>query len=102
MTDPFNLGLPIYEVETVFKGTNLNYNDANHKIFFNAEAFEKTKNPAIKNFLHFLNSQKISDEFTDKISNASEIAKRNVLWRKEYMFLNDILEDLKNLDKTNV
>ena len=37
------------------------------------------------------------DDFTSKIDKASFVAKQNALWRKEYMFLYDVIEDEKEI-----
>ncbi|MCR4789518.1 MAG: Rpn family recombination-promoting nuclease/putative transposase [Treponemataceae bacterium] len=95
--DPFEMKKVIYETKTVFKGTDVEYNEGVHKIFFNASNYQMTENPSIKNFLHFVNSKEVSDDFTKKIDAASEFAKQNPHWRKEYMFLYDVIEDEKEI-----
>ncbi len=95
--DPFNLGKPVYELKTVFKNTESVYNDDTNKIFFNAAAFELAEDEKVRNFLRFVHTQDTLDDFTSKIEDASVAAKRNAIWRKEYMFLYDVIEDEKEV-----
>ena len=51
----------------------------------------------MRNFLEFIHTHKSMDDFTSKIDKASFVAKQNALWRKEYMFLYDVIEDEKEI-----
>ena len=81
----------------MFKNTDTVYNDDTHKIFFNAAAYKKVENKNVRNFLEFIHTHKSMDDFTSKIDKASFVAKQNAQWRKEYMFLYDVIEDEKEI-----
>ena len=51
----------------------------------------------MRNFLEFIHTHKSMDDFTSKIDKASFVVKQNALWRKEYMFLYDVIEDEKEI-----
>jgi len=96
-TDPFEYGLPVYDVKKTFNNTEIEYNDYVHTIFFNAACYEKVENPTLRSFLQYVHNKKIENEFTSKIDKATEFAKHNARWRVEYMFFHDILDEEKDI-----
>ncbi len=93
--DPFEHNLAVYDVKKTFKNSEIEYNDYVHTIFFNAACYEKVENLTLRSFLQYVHNRKIENDFTSKIDEAAEFAKRNAKWRAEYMFLHDILDKEK-------
>jgi len=89
--DPFTLGLPAYEVKSVFKNTEMEYNDGTHKYFFNVSAFGRVESGDCRSFLEFLHTNNPVSDLTRRMEAAVVEAKRNAKWRQEYMLFNDLL-----------
>ena len=98
--DPFEHNLAVYDVKKTFKNSEIEYNDYVHTIFFNAACYEKVENPTLRSFLQYVHNRKIENDFTLKIDEAAEFAKRNARWRVEYMFFHDILDEEKEEART--
>ena len=71
--DPFEYGLPVYDVKKTFKNTEIEYNDYVHTIFYNAACYEKVENPTLRSFLQYVHNRKIENDFTSKIDEAHRI-----------------------------
>ena len=86
--DPFNENLAKYEFRNYCKDKKeLELKDGAYKIFFNSKAFEETTNKQLKEFLQYVNGEKVNNKFIEKIDKRIEEIKSNSEWRREYMTL---------------
>ena len=99
--DPFGLGLAKYTKETKFAETDkILYNDKTHNVFYNCSAWEKESDIEIKNVLRFIYELKAETPLAKRIEAAADYAKINADYRKDYMYFRDILEEEKELART--
>ena len=72
--------------------------DKAYKIFFNASACDKIKtNDKVKNFLKILKGEKAGDDFSKKLEDKVNFAKKNLNYRGQFMTFQELLEDEKEL-----
>ena len=105
--DPFKdesqkeYGLPCYSFKnTCLQNSQVNLNDKSLKVIYNASAYEKEKDPKIRNFLHFVYTDVPGeDSFTKLLSATVEKIKENDKFRRDYAAMNlhdfDITEEAK-------
>ena len=87
--DPFQLELPIYTFQNrCTEDTNLFLNDNAIKKVFNAQAYNKENNVAIKSFLQYINNNKSVDDFTQRLDSFVHKIKQEEVNRKEYQSMN--------------
>ncbi|MBO5137089.1 MAG: Rpn family recombination-promoting nuclease/putative transposase [Spirochaetaceae bacterium] len=66
--DPFEKELPVYTFQTrCIEDNNLTLKDNAIKKIFNAKAYNKEKDIAIKSFLQYINNNKPVDDFTRRL-----------------------------------
>ncbi len=125
LDDPFGKNLPVYRFENMSlseidsetqKGkdtvnisnpsdnpssktfTLTKLEDKAYKIFFNASACDKIKtNDKVKNFLKILKGEKAGDDFSKKLEDKVNFAKKNLSYRGQFMTFQELLEDEKEL-----
>ena len=96
--DPFGLGLPRYTKQSKFLETDeLPYDDKTHHVFYNCSAWEKEQNKEVREVLKFISSFKADTLFTQKLETAAGYAKANSLFKDEYMYLEDVIEEEKEI-----
>ena len=84
--DFFGLNLPCYSFSNICKeNPELQLGDENHKIIFNASAFENEKNVEKKSILEYILDKKSTSDFTEQLDNLVEKTKLNELFRGDYM-----------------
>ena len=86
---PFEKELPIYTFQTVCtENPNLTIKDNAIKKIFNAKAYNKEEDVAIKSFLQYINNNKTVDDFTQRLDSFVEKIKQEEVNRKEYQSMN--------------
>ena len=86
---PFEKELPIYTFQTVcIENPNLTIKDNAIKKIFNAKAYNKEEDVAIKSFLQYINNNKTVDDFTQRLDSFVEKIKQEEVNRKEYQSMN--------------
>lgn len=94
--DPFGLGLPIYTKKSLFKETNeISYNDKTNNVFYNSSAYDKAEDKEVRNVLQFIYQLQAHSTFTKQLESSVQVAKQKSIWKDEYMYFQDILEDEK-------
>ena len=87
--DPFEKELPIYTFQTFcIENPNLTIKDNAIKKIFNAKAYNKEEDVAIKSFLQYINNNKTVDDFTQRLDSFVEKIKQEEVNRKEYQSMN--------------
>ena len=95
--DPFGSQIPVYTKKTCFaEDETLTYDDKSHVIFYNSSAWEKAHGE-LRDVLHFIYEFKTDSKYTEELSNCALYAKASVLWRNEYMTVQDIIEEEKEI-----
>ena len=97
-TDPFDLGEPCYRTRTAFENhPEKIFDDKTRRIFYNASAYKKEKDPELYSFLQFISTNIPEDDFTGEIFSQVEKNKQDEQFRSEYMRCNlhdyDIMEE---------
>ena len=86
LDDPFDAGLPVYTFERKCReDENVNLNDKTHHLVFNAAAYEKEKNPEIRDFLAFVKNNKAESDFTREIETMVQAKKFENTFLNEYL-----------------
>ena len=98
--DPFGFGIPCYTVKQVCKEekkASEKINDRTHKIYYNAESWEKSENAEVRSFLKFLSTQSAETDLTNAIESAVFVSKGRETWRKNFMTLFEKLDEAKTI-----
>lgn len=86
LSDIFHKGRHIYTFENrCVEDTGIALGDGTRKIFLNPSADREDVTPELANFLQYLTDGKASDEFTERLVEAVDTAKKNPKLRVEYM-----------------
>lgn len=94
--DPFGQGLALYTEKHSFLETDtIPYNDKSHKLFYNSSAFAKAKNDEVRDVLEFIYNLKAHSSFTHQLEESVLDAKVKPIYKDEYMYFADILEEEK-------
>ena len=94
--DPFKdekenyFGLPCYTFRNICaENDDVNLDDKTIKVIYNASAYEKEEDPLIKDFLHFIYTDKPGkDELSNRLSRLVEKCKENENLRSDYLAVN--------------
>ena len=98
LTDIFHRGLPVYSFENVCREDNkTKLNDRAFKVFFNAGECDKLKSEEEKNFFRFLKGEKAESRLSRSIEEKVEFAKKNALWRRQYMTWQQTIDEEKEI-----
>ena len=92
--DPFEEGRPVYKVlqEFVDQPGEV-FDNGTHKVFYNCTAYRKEKSEPIRNLLEYLACGTVRDGFTDRLERLVKDARKNSIWRMEYIMLEMIKRD---------
>ena len=94
--DPFGEGIPRYTKLTKFLETDgITYDDKSHNVFYNCSAWEKEKDPEVREVLKFIYGLKPDSGIALEMDEAASLAKQKSDLEDEYMYFSDILEDEK-------
>lgn len=92
--DPFNYGIPLYTEHKNFKELPLvEINDKSHKLFYNCSAYAKAADEDVSSVLEFIYNLKANSKFAKKLQDSVILAKAEPIFKDEYMYFADILED---------
>ena len=94
--DAIGKNKPIYTFENIcIEDKNISLQDGTKKVIINAEAFNNTKNKALKEFLKYLNTGKVTNRFTREIENMIQAIKNNEQARQEYRLMSTFEMDAR-------
>ena len=94
--DPFGAQLPLYTVKSIIhQAPQISYNDKTHKIFYNSSAWNKVENRELRAVLKYIYENIPTTDFTQNIEENVEIAKAKPVFKDDYMYFCDIVEDEK-------
>lgn len=96
--DPFGLNQAVYTFENrCVENQSLSLGDQTKKWFFNCACDLENLPDSLRSLLNYMKSGKVESDLTKRIDQAVEKAKRNEIWRSEYMkerlFFEDARED---------
>ena len=95
--DAIGKNKPIYTFENIcIEDKNISLQDGTKKVIINAEAFNNTKNKALKEFLKYLNTGKVTNRFTREIENMIQAIKNNEQARQEYRLMSTFEMDARH------
>ncbi|UYT08440.1 Rpn family recombination-promoting nuclease/putative transposase [Treponema denticola] len=87
---------PIYTFENIcLEDKNTPLQDGTKKVIINADAFNNTKNKALKGFLEYLKTGKTKNEFTRRIEEMIQTIKQNEQARQEYRLMSTFEMDAR-------
>ncbi len=96
--DPFGIGLPRYTKISKFMETDkISYDDKTHNVFYNCSGYKNEKDIEVQNVLRFIYELKAESDLTKKMEDAAETAKINSDYRVEYMYVQDVIEEEKEI-----
>ena len=91
--DPFDKGLPVYDVEQVFKNTHgAKYDDGTHKVFYNASAWDKCEDKELRAFLKLIMGMEAETEYTRQIVHTMRTSLKREDVRRNVMRLQEIID----------
>lgn len=94
--DPFGCGCSRYTKVSQFKETDkLLYDDKTHNVFYNCSGWQREQNTEIRDVLKFIYGLKSEGDFVQKMEYAVDDAKANSVFKDEYMYFEDVLEEEK-------
>ena len=94
--DPFGAKIPVYTVKSSFlQAPQISYNDKTHKIFYNSSAWSKVENRELQAVLKYIHENVPTTDFTQNIEENVEVAKAQPVFKDDYMYFCDIVEDEK-------
>ena len=84
--DPFGRNEAVYEIESACrKNHDMVFDDGIVRYFFNAAYTGDDIPEKLKNFYTYLQTGRPTDDLTDRIENAVRQARKNEVWKGEYM-----------------
>ena len=94
--DPFGEAIPLYtEIKSFKELPAYIIKDKTHKLFYNTSAYAKAETEEIRDVLEFIYKLKANSKFTKQLENSVTLAKADHMFKDEYMYFADILEDEK-------
>ncbi len=98
LDDIFGKELPVYFFENICRqDRNLKLNDRTFKIFFNAKNCDKLKSQEERDFFSFLKGSKAETLLSKRIEEKVEFAKKNSVWRRNYMTWQQTIDEEKEI-----
>ncbi|MGP1459808.1 MAG: Rpn family recombination-promoting nuclease/putative transposase [Treponema sp.] len=100
LADPFKLGLPVYTFKnTCEENSAADLNDKSYKVFYNTSAYEKECDKELFALLQYISKKRTDSPFTDEIDGLVEQAKRNEMFRSNYLSMNLREYDLRRMGR---
>ncbi|MDD5929737.1 MAG: hypothetical protein PUC37_08030, partial [Spirochaetales bacterium] len=94
----FGAGLPRYTKSSRFIETDkIPYDDKTHNVFYNCSGYKNENDIEVQNVLRFIYELKAESDLTRKMEDAAETAKINSDYRVEYMYVQDVIEEEKEI-----
>ncbi len=98
LDSPFKKKRPVYFFENICRDdSSIKLNDRAFKLFFNAGEYAKMEEDEEKNFFKFLAGQKAESKLTKSIEEKVNFAKKDMVWRKQYMTWQQTIDEEKEL-----
>ena len=95
--DPFGQGLSRYTFhERCDEDLELCLDDGTEKVFYNCKYEGEDIPDGIRNLYEFIGTGRASDELTEKLNSAVAKARRNEVWRAQYMKEWVIIQDARD------
>ena len=73
--------------------TRIELDDGTEKIFLCTEGSDQNTPGELRDFLNYISGKEATDDFTNELDYAVRVARQNATWRKEYMTLQDYIDD---------
>ena len=87
---------PVYTFKNLcIEDKNISLQDGTKKVIINADAFNNTRNKALKGFLEYLKTGKTKSEFTRRIEEVIQTIKENEQARQEYRLMSTFEMDAR-------
>ena len=94
--DPFGEGLPVYHFTYRCKEKNgLQMGDLTENIFLNTKAAHKAEDEELSAFLHYVEKQRTTTDFTKRLDKEAMRIRNNDDWRLRIMTLDMEIQDMK-------
>ena len=94
--DPFGAQLPLYTVKSIIpQAPEISYDDKSFKIFYNSSAWSKVENRELQAVLKYIYENIPTTDFTQNIEENVGVAKAKPVFKDDYMYFCDIVEDEK-------
>lgn len=94
--DPFGESIPLYTETKSFKEVpEYIIKDKTHKLFYNTSAYAKAETKEVRDVMEFIYKLKANSDFTKQLEDSVTLAKADYMFKDEYMYFADILEDEK-------
>ena len=88
--------MPLYTEKKSFLETDkIPYDDKSRKFFYNSSAYQKAKDEDVRDVLEFIYTLKAKSIFTKELEEEVKEAKTEPVFKDEYMYFSDILEEEK-------
>ncbi|MBR6193715.1 MAG: Rpn family recombination-promoting nuclease/putative transposase [Treponema sp.] len=98
LDSPFKKKRPVYFFENICRDdSSIKLNDRAFKLFFNAGEYAKMEEDEEKSFFKFLAGQKAESKLTKSIEEKVNFAKKDMVWRKQYMTWQQTIDEEKEL-----
>lgn len=96
LSDPFKKGLPVYVfTKTCKQDRSIELNDEATTVVINVSGSRKGLSPNMAAFLDFVQNQKVSDDFTQRLSDEVSNVRSCKKWSVEYMHVSAMLADAR-------
>ena len=96
LLDPFKKGLPVYIFnKTCKQDRSIELNDEATTVVINVSGSRKGLSPNMAAFLDFVQNQKVSDDFTQRLSDEVSNVRSCKKWSVEYMHVSAMLADAR-------
>ncbi len=98
LDSPFKEKRPVYFFENICRDdSEIKLNDRAYKVFFNASEYAKMEGSEEKSFFKFLSGLKAESELTKSIEEKVSFAKKDMIWRKQYMTWQQTIDEEKEI-----
>ena len=98
LDSPFKEKRPVYFFENICRDdSEIKLNDRAYKVFFNASEYAKMEEGEEKSFFKFLSGLKAESELTKSIEEKVSFAKKDMIWRKQYMTWQQTIDEEKEI-----
>ena len=94
--DPFGLGRYMYTFENrCAQEPNLSLEDETTKIILNTKGTQNDIPLPLRHFLHFIDTDEVTDDYTRELEQEVEIVRNDDRWRQPIMTFEQLLKDCK-------
>ncbi len=93
--DPFDGNMLLYTVRNICHETGKELGDGTTKIFINCTGENSDEYPLLKPFADYVMGIMSDDAYTAEVDRSVRMARKNPLWRKEYMDIRELQAEAK-------